>query len=131
MINLLNLNRAKLAEFFVTLGEKPFRTQQLLQWIHQRGVTDFTQMTDLSKSLRDKLQATAVVQPPKVVLSKPAADGTHKWLIEVEGGGCVEAVFIPETGRGTLCVSSQVGCMLTCRFCSTGTQGFQRNLSTP
>ncbi len=130
MINLLDLNQAKMAAFFTEIGEKPFRARQLLQWIHQRGVSDFAQMTDLSKSLRDKLQQHAVVRPPKVVLSKPAADGTHKWLVEVDSGGCVETVYIPEENRGTLCVSSQVGCILTCRFCSTGTQGFQRNLTT-
>lgn len=119
-----------MAAFLTELGEKPFRSRQLLQWIHQRGVTDFAQMTDLSKALQVKLQERCEVRLPKVVLSKPSQDGTHKWLLEVDAGGCVETVFIPEEGRGTLCVSSQVGCMLTCRFCSTGTQGFQRNLTT-
>lgn len=128
-VNLLNMSRQQMTAFFESIGEKPFRVTQMLKWIHQRGVIDFEQMTDLSKALRIKLQELAEIQPPKVVLSKPSADGTHKWLVQVAGGGCVETVFIPETNRGTLCVSSQVGCMLTCSFCSTGTQGFQKNLS--
>lgn len=127
--NLLNLGHPEMVAFFESLGEKAFRAKQALKWIHQVGITDFDQMTNFSKALREKLKSIAVIQPPKVVFSKPSQDGTHKWLIEVESGGCVEAVFIPESGRGTLCVSSQVGCMLTCTFCSTGTQGFQRNLS--
>ncbi len=128
-VNLMDLGPQAMTEFFAQWGEKPFRTQQMLQWIHQRGVIDVDLMTDLSKSLRTLLKEHTVTQPPKVLLDKPSKDGTHKWLIEVAGGGCVETVYIPEPGRGTLCVSSQVGCMLTCTFCSTGTQGFQRNLS--
>ena len=129
-INLANLDQTGLAKFFADIGEKPFRARQLLKWIHARGVTDFEQMTDLSQSLRQRLSEVAQIHLPKIVLDKPSADGTHKWLLEVGGRGCVETVFIPEDDRGTLCISSQVGCTLTCRFCSTATQGFQRNLTT-
>ena len=129
-VNLLGLSPARMAEFCVSLGEKPFRAQQLLQWVHQRGVTDFSAMTNMSKALREKLAQVAEVRPPEVVYDHESADGTRKWVIRVTGGSCVETVFIPDKGRGTLCVSSQVGCMLDCSFCSTGKQGFQRNLST-
>ncbi len=129
-INLANLDQKGLINFFETIDQKPFRARQLLQWIHQRGVIDFDQMTDLSQNLRQKLHQTAEIVFPKIVLDKPSSDGTHKWLLQVGNGSCVETVFIPEDDRGTLCVSSQVGCTLTCRFCSTAKQGFQRNLST-
>lgn len=128
-INLLGLDRAGLERFFADLGEKPFRARQLLQWIHQRGITDFAGMTDLSVSLRARLAEIATVRPPAIISEKRSADGTIKWLMAAEGGNAVETVYIPEPGRGTLCISSQVGCMLNCTFCSTATQGFSRNLN--
>lgn len=126
--NLLGMSRRHLEHFCVALGEKPFRARQVLQWIHQRGVTDFALMTDLSKRQRDLLQAVAEIRPPEVIREQRSADGTIKWAVAT-GNGAVETVFIPEPGRGTLCISSQVGCMLNCTFCSTATQGFARNLS--
>jgi 23S rRNA (adenine2503-C2)-methyltransferase len=129
--NLLDLDREGLERFFAdTLGEKRFRAQQVMKWIYHRHVTDFGQMTDLGKELRSKLEQHAVVQPPRVLFDKPAADLTHKWLLGMDAGNAIEAVFIPDKGRGTLCVSSQVGCGLNCSFCSTGKEGFNRNLST-
>jgi 23S rRNA (adenine2503-C2)-methyltransferase len=129
--NLLDLDREGLERFFAdTLGEKRFRAQQVMKWIYHRHVTDFGQMTDLGKELRSKLERHAVVQPPRVLFDKPAADLTHKWLLGMDAGNAIEAVFIPDKGRGTLCVSSQVGCGLNCSFCSTGKEGFNRNLST-
>jgi 23S rRNA (adenine2503-C2)-methyltransferase len=129
--NLLGLDREGLERFFAdTLGEKRFRAQQVMKWIYHRHVTDFANMTDLGKELRGKLEQHAEVVPPKVMFEKPSADGTYKWLLGMDGGNAIEAVFIPDKGRGTLCVSSQVGCGLACTFCSTGTQGFNRNLST-
>lgn len=116
--------------YFQSLDEKAFHARQVFKWIHQKHVTDFTQMTDLKQTLRQKLEAHAEVLTPKVRFSKGSADGTHKWLIEVSGGNCIETVYIPESDRGTLCISSQVGCMLACSFCSTAKQGFNRNLST-
>lgn len=124
----MGLDRASLERFFSELGEKPFRARQVLQWIHQRGVTDFARMTDLSKSLRESLASRAEVTPPRVIREQISADGTVKWLLSEAGGSAVETVFIPEADRGTLCISSQVGCMLNCTFCSTATQGFKRNL---
>ncbi|MFU8830967.1 MAG: 23S rRNA (adenine(2503)-C(2))-methyltransferase RlmN [Wenzhouxiangella sp.] len=128
--NLLGLDRSGLERFFANLGEKPFRARQLLQWIHQRGVADFALMTDLSQKLRDRLAEIAEIAPPRVMREQCSSDGTVKWLLAVEGGSAVETVFIPEPTRGTLCISSQVGCMLNCTFCSTATQGFKRNLSS-
>lgn len=128
-VNLLGLDRQALEDFFVSLGEKSFRARQILQWIHQRGVSDFGEMTDLSRSLREKLIACACVQAPRSIRESQSEDGTVKWLLSERGGSAVETVFIPETKRGTLCISSQVGCMLNCTFCSTATQGFKRNLS--
>ena len=129
--NLLDLDREGLERFFAeTLGEKRFRAQRVMKWIYHRHVTEFGQMTDLGKELRGKLEQHAVVQPPKILFDKPAADLTHKWLLGMDGSNAVEAVFIPDKGRGTLCVSSQVGCGLNCSFCSTGKEGFNRNLST-
>lgn len=128
-VNLLGLSAAGLAGFFGAMGEKPFRATQLLKWIHQRGVEDFAQMTDLSKSLRAVLVETAEIRPPVVVSESDSADGTRKWLIRTDGGDCVEAVYIPESDRGTLCVSSQIGCSLDCSFCATGKQGFSRDLT--
>ena len=129
--NLLDLDREGLERFFAdTLGEKRFRAHQVMKWIHHRHVTDFNEMTDLGKALRAKLETQAEVRVPQVQFEKPSTDGTHKWLLGMDGNNAIEAVFIPDKGRGTLCVSSQVGCALNCRFCSTATQGFNRNLST-
>ena len=130
MTNLLGLDRDGLERFFEAQGEKPFRVRQVLQWMHQRGEGDFGKMSDLARSLRDGLVAVASVQAPAIVGDTTAADGTRKWLLKVDGANAVEAVFIPETSRGTLCVSSQAGCVLDCAFCSTGKQGFNRNLTT-
>jgi len=129
--NLLDLDREGLETFFAdTLGEKRFRAHQVMKWIHHRHVTDFEQMTDLGKALRAKLHAHAEVRVPQVQFEKPSSDGTHKWLLAMDGSNAIETVYIPDKGRGTLCVSSQVGCALNCQFCSTATQGFNRNLST-
>ncbi len=127
--NLLNLTRQGLEEWFADQGEKPFRARQVFQWMYQRGVDDFDAMTDLAKSLRAKLKLTAVIQPPEILSDHTASDGTRKWLLKVPGGSAIETVFIPEAKRGTLCVSSQVGCSLNCTFCSTARQGYNRNLS--
>lgn len=128
-INLLGLDREGMHAFVASLGEKPFRAAQLLKWIHQAGVDDFERMTNLSKSLRARLEEVAVVEVPKVVRDHVAVDGTRKWLLELPGGNAIESVFIPDDDRGTLCVSSQVGCTLACAFCATGHQGFNRNLT--
>jgi len=130
MINLLDLDAAGLAGLFEELGEKPFRAKQVLHWLHQRFATDIVVMSDLSKPLREKLAATAEIRDPTVVSDTTAPDGTRKWLLDVGGGNAVEAVYIPEDDRGTLCISSQAGCALECAFCSTGKQGFNRNLTT-
>ncbi len=128
--NLLGLNRRQLAEFLASIGEKPFHAGQLLRWMHHFGVGDFARMTDLSKALRAKLAQRATLAMPAVRSTHRAADGTCKWLLETGGGNAVESVFIPEAERGTLCISSQVGCALACTFCSTGRQGFNRNLTS-
>ncbi len=128
--NLLDYDLEGLAAFCETLGEKRFRATQLFRWIHQKGATDFGQMTDLAKSLREKLPASAHIEGLKVVSRHDSADGTIKWLFDVGGGDVIETVFIPESDRGTLCISSQAGCAVGCRFCSTGHQGFSRNLTT-
>jgi 23S rRNA (adenine2503-C2)-methyltransferase len=128
-VNLLGLTLPKMEEFFLSIGEKKFRGAQLIKWIHQRGVTDFDQMTNLSKTLRERLKEIAEVRPPIVSFQGDSGDGTRKWLMEVDGGSKVETVYIPEDDRGTLCVSSQVGCSLDCSFCSTGKQGFNKNLT--
>lgn len=129
-VNLLDFDRDGLVGHCQTLGEKPFRATQLFRWIHQRGVHDFTQMTDLAQSLRSKLTESARVVPLAVISEHLSADGTIKWLFDVGDGNAIESVFIPEDDRGTLCVSSQAGCAVGCRFCSTGHQGFSRNLTT-
>ena len=129
-VNLLDFDLDALAAWCGALGEKRFRAVQLFRWIHQKGESDFARMSDLAKSLRDKLAARAVVQPLKVISEQVSTDGTVKWLFDVGGGDAVETVFIPEADRGTLCISSQAGCAVGCRFCSTGHQGFSRNLST-
>jgi 23S rRNA (adenine2503-C2)-methyltransferase len=127
--NLLGMTRQQLEGFFAGMGEKPFRAVQVMKWIHQHGVADFGAMTDLSKALRERLAAIAEVHAPEVVCDQAADDGTHKWLLRLDDGNCIETVFIPEKDRGTLCVSSQVGCALDCTFCSTARQGFNRNLT--
>jgi 23S rRNA (adenine2503-C2)-methyltransferase len=129
LVNLLGHDRAGLERFFADMGEKPFRAQQLLRWIHQRKIVDFEQMTDLSRVLRAKLAECAEIRTPEVVEDHLSTDGTRKWLVRVDSGNSVEMVYIPEGERGTLCVSSQVGCALNCTFCSTAQQGFNRNLS--
>jgi len=127
-VNLIGLDAAGLERFFVEQGEKPFRAKQLLRWIHQQGESDFSRMSDLAKGLREKLAASARIDAPVIVGDTTAEDGTRKWLLKVDDANAVEAVFIPETNRGTLCISSQAGCTLDCAFCSTGKQGFNRNL---
>lgn len=128
--NLLDHDLAGLTAYCEQLGEKRFRATQLFRWIHQKGATDFDQMTDLAKSLREKLVGVASIQGPKVVSRHDSVDGTIKWLFDVGAGDVIETVFIPEADRGTLCISSQAGCAVGCRFCSTGHQGFSRNLTT-
>lgn len=128
-INLLNFNATNLTNFCEEIGERPFRAKQLLRWIHQSGEDDFASMSNLAKVLREKLSVTAVVKPPQVISEHISADGTRKWLMDVGAGNGVEMVYIPESSRSTLCISSQVGCALECTFCSTGRQGFNRNLS--
>ncbi len=128
--NLLDFDLEGLAVFCEGLGEKRFRATQLYRWIHQKGASDFTQMTDLAKSLREKLATTAHIEGLKVLTEQKSSDGTIKWLFDVGNGDAVEAVYIPEADRGTLCVSSQAGCAVGCRFCSTGHQGFSRNLTS-
>ncbi|MDA9007167.1 23S rRNA (adenine(2503)-C(2))-methyltransferase RlmN [Litoricola sp.] len=128
-VNLLGLTLPKMEAFCLSIGEKKFRGAQLVKWIHQQGVTDFDQMTNLSKSFRDQLKSIAEVRPPRVTFQGDSTDGTRKWLMEVDGGSKIETVYIPDGDRGTLCVSSQVGCSLDCSFCSTGKQGFNKNLT--
>ncbi|UDF34928.1 UNVERIFIED_ORG: 23S rRNA (adenine(2503)-C(2))-methyltransferase RlmN [Shinella sp. XGS7] len=129
-VNLLGFDLEGLAAFCEQLGEKRFRATQLFRWIHQKGASDFEQMSDLAKSLREKLRGKAHITALPVISEHVSADGTIKWLFDVGGGNAVESVFIPEDDRGTLCVSSQAGCAVGCRFCSTGHQGFSRNLET-
>ncbi len=129
-VNLLDFDLDGLAAYCDGLGEKRFRAQQLFRWLHQKGESDFSRMSDLARSLRDKLAGVAVVRAPALISEQASADGTLKWLFDVGQGNAVETVFIPEDDRGTLCVSSQAGCAVGCRFCSTGHQGFSRNLST-
>ncbi|MAV53338.1 MAG: 23S rRNA (adenine(2503)-C(2))-methyltransferase [Gammaproteobacteria bacterium TMED260] len=127
--NLLGLSRDKMKALFSELGEKPFRAQQIMQWLHQRGELELNAMTDISKSLRGQLEQSVDIRLPKIVADYPSDDGSHKWVIKVASGSRVEMVFIPEGGRGTLCVSSQAGCSLDCSFCATGKQGFNSNLT--
>ena len=128
-VNLLGLDARRLQSYCAGLGEKPFRAKQLMRWIHHAGVDEFSAMTDMSKSLRDALAREAVIAAPRVLRDTTAADGTRKWLLDVGTGNAIESVFIPEEKRGTLCISSQAGCALECSFCSTGRQGFNRNLT--
>lgn len=128
-INLLGLSPKQLEDFFDSIGEKRFRATQVLKWLHQQGASSFDEMTNISKALRQKLAEVAYIREPEVVLEKISNDGTRKWVIRMDGGSSIEMVLIPEGSRKTLCVSSQVGCGLDCSFCSTGKQGFNRNLS--
>jgi len=128
-VNLLGMTRAQLEQFFQELGEKKFRAQQVLKWIHHAGVTRIEDMSNLGSALREKLQQVAEVRPPEIASQQDSSDGTRKWAVRVAGGSLVETVLIPAGNRATLCVSSQVGCSLDCSFCSTGKQGFQRDLS--
>jgi 23S rRNA (adenine2503-C2)-methyltransferase len=129
MVNLLAFDAAGLAAFFAAHGDKPFRARQVLRWMHRYGQRDFDAMTDVAKTLREKLRSLAVILPPAVAADRLSDDGTRKFLFDVGGGNAVEAVFIPEEERGTLCISTQAGCALDCSFCSTGKQGFNRNLT--
>jgi 23S rRNA (adenine2503-C2)-methyltransferase len=129
-VNLLDLDAQGLVAYCESLGEKPFRAKQLQRWIHQYNAADFDGMTDLAKSLREKLKGRATIGMPDIISDNVSSDGTRKWLVDVGNGNAVETVFIPEETRGTLCVSSQAGCAVNCRFCSTGKQGFSRNLTT-
>ena len=129
-VNLLGLSRAQMEAFFNELGEKRFRSEQVMKWIHHHGIRDFDQMTNLGRSLRQRLAHVASITPPEIADQQDSIDGTRKWAIRVAGGALVEAVLIPEGDRATLCVSSQVGCSLDCKFCSTGKQGFQRDLTS-
>jgi 23S rRNA (adenine2503-C2)-methyltransferase len=128
--NLLDLDAAGMAAFVAGIGEKPFRARQVLRWVHRAGESEFEQMSDLARTVRQRLAETAEVTPPRMVRDATAADGTRKWLLDVGNANAVETVFIPEESRGTLCVSTQAGCTMACRFCSTGRQGFNRNLTT-
>ena len=129
-VNLLNFDRQGLEAYFTEIGEKPFRAAQVLKWVYQFGVDDFNEMSNLSKSLREKLSQLAEIALPEVVMEQISDDGTIKWLLRLDSGNSIETVFIPESDRGTLCISSQVGCALECSFCSTAQQGFNRNLTT-
>ena len=129
-VNLLGLSRPQMEEFFLAMGEKKFRAQQVLKWIHHHQADSFEQMTDVGKALRQKLSEVAEIRGPEVAHESISRDGTRKWVFELSGGGSVETVFIPDGRRGTLCVSSQVGCAVDCSFCSTGKQGFQRDMTS-
>lgn len=128
--NLLDMDRKSMEDYVIAIGERPFRARQLLRSIYKHGITDFSEMGNLNKPLREKLATLALIAPPKIRSEQTSTDGTRKWLVEVDGKNSVETVFIPERNRGTLCVSSQVGCALGCLFCATAMQGFSRNLST-
>ncbi len=128
--NLLNFDVSQLEQFVANLGDKPFRARQLARWIHRSGEAEFDRMSDLAKTFRDRLGLVAEIRSPTPILDHTSSDGTRKWLLDVGNGNAVESVFIPEVSRGTLCISSQAGCALECKFCSTGRQGFNRNLST-
>jgi len=129
-INLLGMDASALTQLVGQWGGKPFRARQLQKWLHQRGVSQFEDMTDLAREFRAQLTAHCVVQAPSVMTQQRSTDGTRKWLFDVGQGNAIESVFIPEDDRGTLCISSQAGCNVACRFCSTGHQGFNRNLTT-
>ena len=126
--NLLGMSLEELEEFFISIKEKPFRSKQVFQWIHQKGESDFHKMTNLSKDLQSKLSELCMIKAPEILYEKDSVDGTRKWVLSVGDGDLVEMVLIPEGRRATLCVSSQVGCAVDCSFCATGKQGFSRNL---
>ncbi len=128
-INLLNFTRQQLREFFISLGEKPFRADQVMKWIYHFGIDDFNLMTDINKKLREQLKKLAEIKAPKIAIEQRSSDGTIKWALDVGNNQMIESVYIPERDRATLCVSSQVGCALECKFCSTAQQGFNRNLT--
>ena len=130
LTNLLDFDLPQLTDWVQSLGERPFRARQIFRWIHREGCEDFAAMSDVAKSLRAKLEEQAIIAAPRVLRDSVSRDGTRKWLLDVGGGNAVETVFIPERSRGTLCVSTQAGCALECAFCSTGKQGFNRNLGT-
>lgn len=129
-INLLGLDHQALRDYFISQNEKPFRATQVLKWIHGEGVTDIDAMQNLSLALREKLKTTTVIKAPQITLDRTSSDGTRKWLLKLDCGNCVETVYIPDRHRGTLCVSSQIGCGLNCTFCATGAQGFNRDLTS-
>lgn len=129
-VNLLDFSHATLKDYFISIGEKPFRATQVIKWLHQMTAGSVDQMTNLSKSLRTLLEEKAEIRAPEIVIDQQSADGTHKWLLRLADGNAIETVFIPEDDRGTLCISTQVGCALDCTFCSTARQGFNRNLTT-
>ena len=128
-INLMGLTKEELSEFFLNLGEKDYRATQVLKWMHQRGVSEIFDMTDLSKDLRENLSKKCEIRAPEVIYERDSNDGTRKWVVSVGEGDLVEMVLIPEGKRATLCISSQVGCAIDCSFCATGKQGFSRNLT--
>jgi len=128
--NLLDLDREGMRAFFVELGEKPFRADQVLKWIYHHGVTDFAEMTNVSRPLRERLAEIAEIRPPETITCQDSKDGTRKWLFRMDGGNSIECVFIPDEERNTLCISTQVGCALDCSFCATARAGFNRNLTT-
>lgn len=128
--NLFGLDRASLRAYFETIGEKPFRADQIMEWLYRHGERDFDAMTNVAKSLRGKLKEQAEVSTPELIHQYRSADGTRKWLLRMDGGNAIETVFIPEANRGTLCISSQIGCAMDCSFCATGKQGFNRNLTS-
>lgn len=130
LTNLFGMDREKLRETFAAIGHKPWRADQIMQWIYRRGVDDFGAMTNLAKDLRAEMEANFIVRPPELLTEQQSVDGTRKWVLKVGGGQAIETVFIPDKERGTLCISSQVGCAMDCAFCSTGTQGLNRNLDT-
>lgn len=129
-VNLLGYDLQHMQAFFTAIGEQPFRAVQVMKWIHQYGIDDFAEMTNVSKTLKARLSEVATIRAPEIIMQQKSADGTQKWLLRLDSGNSIETVFIPEPGRGTLCVSSQVGCALDCGFCSTARQGFNRNLSS-
>ncbi len=129
-VNLLGYDLGHLQAFFTDIGEQPFRAVQVMKWIHQYGADNFAQMTNVSKALKARLSEVAIIAAPEIVMQQQSDDGTRKWLLRLDSGNSIETVFIPEAGRGTLCISSQVGCALECGFCSTARQGFNRNLSS-
>jgi 23S rRNA (adenine2503-C2)-methyltransferase len=128
-INLANMDKRSMEKFFLDIGEKPFRAAQVVHWIHQQGVTEFNNMSNLSKPLRERLVETACITFPEIVAEQLSQDGTRKWLLRIDGNNSIETVFIPERDRGTLCISTQAGCAMNCSFCATGRQGFTRNLT--